>query len=383
MAKNNGNNHIMAVDDQPANLKLLEDLLSQQGHVVRSFPRGRLALEAAARNPPDLILLDINMPEMSGFKVCELLKSDEKLARIPVIFLSALNDASDKVHAFQCGGVDYVTKPFQVDEVQARVQTHLQIHQLQKELQLHADHLEELVASRTRELAETQARLKVLDRAKSDFLRLIHHELRSPLNGLLGVGELVLDELAASEAGDELREMFELSRQRMLTILDDALLLTEIEVASDTFSSEATDLVSTLRAAIEGAAGFAQSRGVEVQLEPGEGGYVLAKRDLLVKAIQALIETAVKFSKAGQVVRLECQAGLGAQVLIRGCGRIPESAIANFFQVFSIGEAITPGGDLGLGPPVSQRILSLFGGSISVENLEPTGIQLTVTLKNA
>src|SRR5579863_9227144 len=318
MAHNNGNHHIMAVDDQPANLKLLEDLLSQQGHVVRSFPRGRLALEAAARNPPDLILLDINMPELSGFKVCELLKSDEKLAAIPVIFLSALNDASDKVHAFQCGGVDYVTKPFQVDEVQARVRTHLKIHQLQKELLLHANHLEQLVDARTRELAQTQARLKVLDRAKSDFLRLIHHELRSPLNGLLGVGELVLDELEASESGDELREMFELSCQRMLTILDDALLLTEIEVASDSFSSEATDLIPTLRAAIEGAAGFAQSRGVDVQLEPGESGYVLAKRDLLVKAMQALIQTAVKFSKAGQVVRLECQTGLDAQVLIRG-----------------------------------------------------------------
>ncbi len=384
MAQTNGKNHIMAVDDQPANLKLLEDLLNQLGHVVRSFPRGRLALEAAARNPPDLILLDINMPEMSGFKVCELLKSDVKLAGIPVIFLSALNDASDKVHAFQCGGVDYVTKPFQVDEVQARVQTHLKIHQLQKELQLHANHLEDLVAARTKELAETQARLKVLDRAKSDFLRLIHHELRSPLNGLLGVGELVLEEIGTSEDGKELREMFELSRQRMLSILDDALLLTEIEVASGTFSSEATDLFSTVRAAIEGATAFAQSRGVGIELEPGESGCVLAKRDLLLKAIQALIETAVKFSKVGQVVRLECQAGPGdVQVLIRSSGRIPESAIANFFQVFSIGEAITPGGDLGLGPPVSQRILSLFGGSITVENLEPSGILLTVILKNA
>ncbi len=376
--------HIMAVDDQPANLKLLEDLLSQQGYIVRSFPRGRLALEAAARNPPDLILLDINMPEMSGFKVCELLKADEKLAMIPVIFLSALTDASDKVQAFQCGGVDYVTKPFQVDEVQARVETHLKMHRLQKELQLHANHLEELVASRTRELAETQARLKVLDRAKSDFLRLIHHELRSPLNGLLGVGELVLDQLGTSEDGAELREMFELSRQRMLSILDDALLLTEIEVASDTFSSEATDLVGTLQAAMEGASAFAQSRGVGIELEPGETGCVVAKRDLLQKAIQALIETAVKFSKAGQAVRLKCQAGPGGvQVLIHSCGRIPESAIAKFFQVFSIGDAITPGGDLGLGPPVSQRILALFGGSIGVENLEPSGIQLTVTLKNA
>src|SRR5579863_590977 len=384
MAHNNGNHHIMAVDDQPANLKLLEDLLSQQGHVVRSFPRGRLALEAAARNPPDLILLDINMPEMSGFKVCELLKSDEKLARIPVIFLSALNDPSDKVHAFQCGGVDYVTKPFQVDEVQARVRTHLQIHQLQKELQMYANHLEDLVASRTRELAETQARLKVLDRAKSDFLRLIHHELRSPLNGLLGVGELALEELGATDDDAELREMFELSRQRMLSILDDALLLTEIEVASDTFSSEATDLASTLHCAIKGAAGFAESRGVGIELEPGEAGCVIAKRDLLQKAIQALLETAVKFSKTGQVVRLKCRAGLvSVEVLIHSCGQIPESAIANFFQVFSIGDAITPGGDLGLGPPVAQRILALFGGSITVENLEPSGIQLTVILKNA
>jgi two-component system sensor histidine kinase/response regulator len=384
MAHTNSKSQIMAVDDQPANLILLEEMLSRQGYLVRSFPRGRLALEAAARNPPDLILLDINMPEMSGFKVCELLKSDEMLAAIPVIFLSALSDASDKVRAFQCGGVDYVTKPFQVDEVQARVETHLKIHQLQKALQLHANHLEDLVAARTHELAETQGRLKVLDRAKSDFLRLIHHELRSPLNGLLGVGELVLDELGATEDGAELREMFELSRQRMLTILDDALLLTEIEVASDSFSSEAADLLSALHSAMEGAAGFAHSRGVGIELEPGEAGCVIAKRDLLQKATQALLETAVKFSKTGDVVRLKCQPGPdGVQVLIRAAGRIPESAIANFFQVFSIGEAITPGGDLGLGPPVSQRILSLFGGSIAVENLQPSGIQLTVSLKVA
>ena len=82
-----GNSHIMAVDDQPANLKLLEGLLSQQGYIVRSFPRGRLALEAATLNPPDLILLDINMPEMSGFKVCELLKADEKLAGLSLIHI--------------------------------------------------------------------------------------------------------------------------------------------------------------------------------------------------------------------------------------------------------------------------------------------------------
>ena len=99
--------------------------------------------------------------------------------------------------------MDFVTNPFQVDEVQARVETHLKLHRLQRELQLHANHLEELAASpasRTRELEGTQVRLKLLDRAKSDFLKLIHHELRSPLNGLLGIGELVLGELGDSES---------------------------------------------------------------------------------------------------------------------------------------------------------------------------------------
>jgi CheY-like chemotaxis protein len=127
----------MVVDDQPANLKLLEDLLTLQGHAVRSFPRGRLALDAATRSLPDLILLDINMPEMNGFEVCKRLKADDKLSQIPVLFLSALNGTRDKVNAFQAGGVDYITKPFQVEEVRARVETHLQLHrarQVEREL---------------------------------------------------------------------------------------------------------------------------------------------------------------------------------------------------------------------------------------------------------
>ena len=112
---------IMVVDDNPANLKLLEDMLWQQGHEVLSFPRGRLALAEAARNPPDLILLDINMPEMNGYEVCERLKSTAEGSSIPVIFLSAMTEMQDKVKAFQAGAADYISKPFQVEEVLARV----------------------------------------------------------------------------------------------------------------------------------------------------------------------------------------------------------------------------------------------------------------------
>ena len=146
---NRGN--IMAVDDNPANLKLLERMLRQQGYQVRSFPRGRLALASAAENPPELILLDINMPEMTGYEVCERLKANEKLERIPVIFLSALGEAADKMKAFQSGGVDYITKPFQFDEVQARVETHIK---LQRAQQAEHDLLEKTLSGAVRALTE-------------------------------------------------------------------------------------------------------------------------------------------------------------------------------------------------------------------------------------
>jgi CheY-like chemotaxis protein len=124
--------NIMIVDDNPANLKLLEDMLRQHDYEVRAFPRGRLALAAAAQEPPDLILLDINMPEMNGYEVCEKLKSTTSLSEIPVIFLSALNALEDKVRGFQSGGIDYISKPFQFEEAQARVETHLKLRRAQK-----------------------------------------------------------------------------------------------------------------------------------------------------------------------------------------------------------------------------------------------------------
>jgi response regulator RpfG family c-di-GMP phosphodiesterase len=141
---------IMVVDDQPANLKLMEDMLRGQGYGVRSFPRGRMALAAAGEQPPNLILLDINMPEMNGFEVCEMLKADKKLASIPVIFLSALNETDDKVKAFRCGGVDYITKPFQFEEVHARVETHLR---LQRALRAERDLLDNTLNGAIRSLA--------------------------------------------------------------------------------------------------------------------------------------------------------------------------------------------------------------------------------------
>jgi phosphoserine phosphatase RsbU/P len=126
---------ILVVDDTPANLQVLAGMLKDRGYKVRPVPSGKLALLAARRDPPDLILLDISMPEMNGYEVCEHLKADDTLKGIPVIFISALTESLDKVKAFATGGVDYITKPFQMEELHARVETHLKLRRLQIELE--------------------------------------------------------------------------------------------------------------------------------------------------------------------------------------------------------------------------------------------------------
>ena len=126
---------IMVVDDTPANLKLLDSMLRPRGYRVQAFPRGELALEAAAKNHPDLILLDVSMPVMDGFEVCRRLKADDAMRHIPVIFISAWQDVADKAKALTAGGVDYITKPFQFEEVYARVQVQLEIAMQRREIE--------------------------------------------------------------------------------------------------------------------------------------------------------------------------------------------------------------------------------------------------------
>ena len=127
--------NILIVDDTAANLQVLAGMLKDRGYKVRPVPSGKLALLAARSDSPDLILLDINMPEMNGYEVCTQLKADDKLRGIPVIFISALTEQLDKVKAFATGGVDYITKPFQMEELHARVETHLTLRRLQIELE--------------------------------------------------------------------------------------------------------------------------------------------------------------------------------------------------------------------------------------------------------
>ena len=148
---------ILIVDDTAENLQVLGEMLEDQGYRTRPVTSGKMALQAAHADPPDLVLLDINMPGMDGYEVCASLKTDKKLKDIPVIFISALNETVDKVKAFSLGGVDYITKPFQLEEVRARVDAHLELRRLRIQLELHNRNLQNLVREQVKDISDSQA----------------------------------------------------------------------------------------------------------------------------------------------------------------------------------------------------------------------------------
>ena len=147
---------ILVIDDEAENLKLVGRLLSEQGYTVRLVPQAQMALRSANAHPPDLVLLDIRLPDMDGYAVCAALKADPRTHAVPVIFCSALGETIDKVRAFTSGGVDFITKPFDADEVLARVATHIALRRAQRQLQQQNDQLQQEIAERRR--AEAEAR---------------------------------------------------------------------------------------------------------------------------------------------------------------------------------------------------------------------------------
>lgn len=147
---------VMIVDDTPENLTLLSNMLSQMGYRVFAFPRSETALKAAIKNPPDMFLLDINMPEMDGLELCRQLKENQLLTDAPVLFISASNDMDDKMKAFHAGGVDYITKPFHFEEVIARVKTHLDLHRLRRRLQDFNEQLQVKIDEQVKEISNSQ-----------------------------------------------------------------------------------------------------------------------------------------------------------------------------------------------------------------------------------
>ncbi len=214
--------NILVVDDTPANLHLLIEILSQRGHRVRAVLYPHQALTAALASPPDMILLDIMMPEMDGIEVCHHLKADDRTRDIPILFISALDDTAGKVQALAAGGVDYITKPFHVQEVLARVQVHLTLRHLQRQIQAANDKL-------SCQVEELRAHNEELDA----FARTVAHDIKNPLSVIVGGTNLLAldyDVLPEEERRATLATM-EKKAMDLARVVDGLLLLARVRQA--------------------------------------------------------------------------------------------------------------------------------------------------------
>ncbi len=364
---------IMIVDDEPENLHVLDRMLTQEGYSIAAFLNGGAALAAAHECPPFIALLDVRMPGMDGYTLCARMKEDPAIESAPVLFISAFGDRESRLAGFAAGGVDYIAKPICEAEVLARVNAHAQLRH-------HREKLEDLVALRTRDLTEANRRLRIWDGCKADWLNVLAHELRTPLTGVLGVTEVLFAHTQGDPEMEDLQCLYDQSRARIDKLIEDAALLSAVQVADREFLSAATDVGPILRRA---AGEVALSTGMTIRHETANTSMpVFCDESLLGRALRDLIFTAAQCVKMAESVRITSAVTLNSvAVFIETDGRsLDGQALETFFVIGGQKTLLSPGGDWGLGPPVAQRILSLFHGCAFVQNREPSGIQIHVEL---
>ncbi len=339
--------NIMVVDDTPANLKLLQEMLQAKGYLVLTFLCGATALKAAAKNPPDLILLDINMPEMNGFEVCERLKADEVLKDIPVIFISALTETADKVKAFAAGGVDYVTKPFQFEDVNARVEIHLRLRRQQLEL-------------------------RSLNELKNHFLGMAAHDLRNPLGWIMGYSEFLAIELKPSltKTQAEFFDIIVTSSKFMLGLVNDLLDISTIESGYFSINRQPVDITVLIKRIVEINRVLASKTNKPIIIScPEQLPQVYADIHRIEQVINNLLSNAMKYSQPGTdiTVRLRHE---NNEVIIsvadQGPG-IPEKEQRKLFQAFgktSVQPTSKKERSTGLGLLIVKKIMEAHEGRI-------------------
>lgn len=387
--------NILIVDDTPENLQVLSATLSREGYKVRGVINGLMALKVSKSGTIDLILLDIKMPDMDGYEVCEKLKADEKTAEIPVIFISALDAALDKVRAFQVGGIDYITKPFQVPEVLARVENQLTIRQLQQELQQQNQQLQQEIGERKKaELAAEHAL-----RAKSEFLTNMSHELRTPLNVILGFTQVMNRE---TEIEDEQRENLNIinqSGEHLLELINDILDLSKIESGAIILEENNFDLYQLLDNLEAMFLLAAERKGIRLKfaIAPDVSQYIRTDEKKLRSCLINLLNNAIKFTDSGSV-KLEVKQeslpdredkNLSAEdyqkegreeqksivknkinfaIEDTGCG-IATEEIEHLFEAFVQAEAGRKSVEgTGLGLTITRQFITLMGGEIDLRS---------------
>ena len=351
IAKKQPVQRILIVDDTPANVLLLVRMLAQRGYQTQSVLNGKQALQAARTDPPDLILLDITMPEMTGYEVCEQLKADTALKDIPVIFISALSETIDKVKAFRVGGVDYVTKPFQFEEVYARIQTHLELHQLEK--------------------------------LRNDLTHMVVHDLRNPL-AVLFIFLDILESKEAEKLSASTRNFITLARhsaEELHAMISSILDVSKIGAGALKLQREPCQLAGFIRDLLATLQALPGNRTVTcAALDPALA--VTADVALLRRVLQNLLSNALKYTPADGEVRV-IVTPLSSEIRIAITDTGPGIAPENQEQIFEKFGQVADGKNrqgTGLGLTFCKLAVEAHGGHIGVESKLGAGSTFWLTL---
>ena len=346
---------ILVVDDTPANLQVLVGMLKEHGHRVRPVLEGRLALRAAKAEVPDLVLLDINMPDMNGFEVCEQLKADPKLADTPVIFISGNTETVDKVRAFSVGGVDYVTKPFQMAEVEARVATHLELRRKRRELQ------------------ESIEALRRLETLRDSLVHMVVHDLRSPLAAISACLEVIKWD-AEEQHRHELAADVEMALHATRTIIrlvNSVLDVSKMEGTEMRLQLAPADIAAVARESIDELESLVGTRQL-VRDWPEDPVMAVVDRDVVARVMQNLLGNALKFTPATGLITVAVEANddmVRVAVLDTGPG-IPREYRERVFEKFGQVDAVLRGQrfSTGLGLTFCRLAVEAHGGHIGVDS---------------
>lgn len=388
------NASVLIVDDTIYNIQLLSLMLVRQGYKVQQATSGLEALDQVNQLLPDIILLDIRMPDINGYEVCTRLKSNPVTKDIPIIFISSIEEPSDKVEAFSVGGVDYISKPFQLIEVLARIETHLRLCSLQKKLQEQNEQLQLSAEVLSRSLKHERE----LSQMKTDFISVVSHEFRTPLTTIQSASELLeYYEWTKEEQVEQLHQI-QSEVKHMTALMEDVLFLSRSNTNKAKLNLTKFDLLSFCSQLLrQMQRTFAQdyvlnsfiyisSSNISIE-NPHLQNYLpplIVKMDekLLRQILTNLLTNAIKYSPQNKTVDFQLTVEKDHVIFIisdHGIG-IPEEDLEHLFGAFHRGKnvGILPG--TGLGLSIVKNCIDIHDGSISVESQLDIGTKFTVVL---
>lgn len=356
--------NILIVDDIAANLKVLGGILKDNGYKIRPVLNGQMALQVAEIDKPDLILLDIMMPGMDGYEVCRQLKRNPQLKDIPVIFISALNDTKDVINAFTLGGVDYITKPFQAEEVSARVATHLKICQQSKEL-------------------------KELNATKDKFFSIIAHDLRGPIGSMMQIAEIISEKGNVDE--DTLYSFLESQKELSINtfhLLENLLSWARSNTNKIEYFPSTLNINDLIEYSIGNVRIQAKSKNISVSVNYGEQLHAYADENMVRLIIRNLLSNAIKFTQQGGEINISTYPGEDNSIIIaikdNGIG-MPKIISDNIFQIDKKSNRPGTEGESsnGLGLMLCKEFVEKNGGKIWAESEDGKGSTFCFTLNTA